>query len=415
MPGYVRVEHKLVAEDYQDPDFRLVMRPSGGISGTVVDAVSGKGLDVFRVQLSRPSGLSAGQTAVHSYSSSWSSPGRTFRNTDGRWSAIGEGFQPGAWVGVRVFAEGYVSQTAERVLIPEDPEASPLRFAMTKGASLEGFVLPEAGGQPIVGATVTALREGELDAWRDLKRQGYPQAKTNGQGHFRMDGLPSGDLWLRAEHPSWPTKTVGPIPMPVSGSPAPQTILLDSGASLYGMVRGQDGMAVLGAKVTIIRQVPLLVQSTTTDIHGEYRFEHLADGIYDITAERVPNLADSISMSMRTLLQDAQDVCVDLDATGTSSVTGTITWDGALPKRLEMELSHPSRWDASTLDLEPGSAVPLGYSAPILDGKFHFPAVMPGIYDLLCMFTAEDRSFHVGQLRIEVLPDSNQVVDLEIQ
>jgi len=420
MPGYVRLEHKMVAEDYQNSDLRLVMQSSSGISGTVVDAVTGKALDEFRIQLSHPTHLRADQTSVHSFSASWSAPGKTFHQAHGKWTAVGEGFQPGSWIGVSVFAEGYVSQSIDAVLIPADPAASPLAFALLKGAGIEGVVLPQAGGAPILGATVTALRKDDLEAWRDLKRKGFPQAKTDGVGHFQLDGLPSGDLWFRVEHKSWPSQTVGPISMPESGSPAPLTILLHAGASLYGKVRGRDGMVVPGAEVSVMRQAqgasPLLMKSTTTDLNGEYRFEHLADGTYDVSADRVPNLPDSISMTLRTLLQDGQDVNMDFDATGTASVSGAILWDGVLPKRLQVQLSLPSRWDDSAPALVPGAAISVGYSTQAVDGKFHFPNVAPGAYNLICIFTGpEDQGFHFAQLRIEVLPDGEHKADLTVQ
>lgn len=188
---------------------------------------------------------------------------------DGRFE-IGE-VAPGA---VRLVAtgNGYRSGEANGLEVSPGERRDGIRIEIERGGSLAGRVLAP-DGQPVPGAVVLVTAN---QLW------GGFEARTDGDGRYRLVGLPEGVLQVIAEHPDH----VGAVREITAGDGEIQLDLhLGAGHPVSGRVIDEGGAPLPGARVSLsgdwMRQPP---RSATTRADGAFEIDGVAPGPWRISA-----------------------------------------------------------------------------------------------------------------------------------
>lgn len=202
-----------------------------------------------------------------------------------------EGLRPGR-VRVSVRALGRPRRVETREL-PADG-AEQVDFVLEEGARVRGTVTG-SDGAPVAGARVLALETSFAEAWsawvgpaEAIGAFGRPEATTDAEGRFVLDGLPSGpnELVAYAGGPSSTAKDYGgrctASLVLAPGEEAAWDPLLDRGLELFGRILEADGTPPSFG--SILRLVP--ESGGHEDVHaswdfdGKFRICHLADVSY---------------------------------------------------------------------------------------------------------------------------------------
>ncbi len=183
------------------------------------------------------------------------------------------------------------------------PVAAPID---TSGApsAVTGRVV-DRSGHAVAQARVAAFaREDDppFRTRRDLERH----AATDGEGRFRLLGLPAGpDLGLEVEHADFAPAVREAFRVTPGGDVDLGDIVLEQGLVLHGTVTGHDGQPLPGATVTVADVTALLgrpdaraPRSTSTDEQGRYAFAHLAPRQYEVEASAPGHGSASLVLSL---------------------------------------------------------------------------------------------------------------------
>ena len=234
----------------------LALSAAGAIAGRVVDAATGAPMAGATVRLDRP-GTPAGRTTTtgiagfFSFGSTW--PAGPYRLT----ASAGEG--------------------VARLEVPHsDPAArASVELALRPGLAVAGRVT-DGRGRSLAGAAVQLF---------EIPRQIQPvrQVKTDGDGRYRIAGLPAGAAWIGAEA-SGRAPERRPV-VPSAGAVA--DLALGEEATLAGVVTREDGRPAGGAelRLTLLASAdpaaPLLAfRRLPLDGQGRFRIEALAAGAF---------------------------------------------------------------------------------------------------------------------------------------
>lgn len=162
---------------------------------------------------------------------------------------------------LQVSAEGFVPVT---LVDPVDAAAAPVEARLARGASLAGTVL-DAGGKPVVGATVT-LRPGV----GEHSAAPLPVTATTGpDGRFRFSAAAERFNSLRVEAP-------GQAVVELAGlrpGALRQAIRLQRGRSVEGVVSKVDQKPAAGALVRL--EGPVTLRWVEADAKGVFRLDGL--------------------------------------------------------------------------------------------------------------------------------------------
>lgn len=207
---------------------RVILRPALAVSGRVVDQAGGP-LPNARVTLVWQEVL-AGATRRVAVGPGVEREAITDRR--GRFE-IG-GLLPGDAT-VEVYRKGFVPAPPREIrLIPGEGIAG-VDFVLERGAAVEGRVTTRSG-EPVAGARITA---------------GRPSAVTDGDGAYRLEGVPLGPAALEAFH-SARGRRVKRIDVEPGVNPLDWT--LEDGVRVSGRVMDETGEPLAGATVRVDRR-----------------------------------------------------------------------------------------------------------------------------------------------------------------
>ena len=197
----------------------------------------------------------------------------------------------------------HLDETREIVVGPGSNE---LTIQLQAGSEIRGFVR-SASGTP---ASATVEAHSEEAANTEVGMRAYLNQPTtttsDSDGFFRLTGLEAGRYFLVARAAGYPES--GPAePIEVDGRGAAGVeIVLESGASLSGVVTGLRSADLTQVTITATRQAQW--QTATPDTEGSFTIDNLAPGTWQVVARRgVSLMARSVERSVTIAAAGAEE------------------------------------------------------------------------------------------------------------
>ncbi len=244
------------------------------------------------------------------------------------------------------FARGFVPSPALELEVEEGRDLDGLEVVLKLGATLEGWVT-EPGGGPVEGAEISA---------------GRPSAISDGEGRYRLEGLPAGPLTVRVEHPGY-----NRLEQEIEVEPGSQRadFELAGGYPVTGRVVDEDDLPVADVRVELRRDGPrdLRRYRGATGAGGRFRWPRVADGDYHLEAAKAGYVVTRRAGGVKVAGEPVVDVELVLQrgATVAGRVLGLELDDLArLEVRAESDDLPPVRGTVSfdgeyqVVDLQPG-------------------------------------------------------------
>jgi protocatechuate 3,4-dioxygenase beta subunit len=161
----------------------VVLHPASNVSGRVVDP-EGKPLAGARVVLSLSITVGGG------FGRSMRSGGDTLSDEEGRFTF--ERIGPGR-ASVMAWLAGWQSGGTNELDVPRGRDLAGVEVVLQPGAAVAGQVF-DSDGRPVVGARVELV-----DSQRGPERMSFA-TETDGDGHYRLEGVPLGVRTVGANH-----------------------------------------------------------------------------------------------------------------------------------------------------------------------------------------------------------------------
>lgn len=290
---------------------------------------------------------------------------RDFRSQDGSFEISGV---PAGKIMLTASAPGYLEGSLTGIEVAEGEVKEGVVVSLRKGRSISGRVLDPRRGTGVPNATLSWRRISEQDSSGFAVGPGGAfamvsnAATTDADGRFQYDAVPPEKLIFKASHPDFleAEKTVD------ASAESAGDITLAQGGSISGTVVAGDGRSpVSGAEVGLRESgappSALSGDQTRADESGGFRFEHLKEGRYRLTARGQAGRAASTEVVL-TPGKSADGVVLELSAGAT--LLGRVT--GLPPARLSgLEIQAHRNDYLATATTEP-------------DGTFVLSDVPPG-------------------------------------
>ncbi len=273
----------------------LVVAGTGRIAGVALDAKSGQPLRNFSASYEpdRGGGAIIRIVARGAGASTGIGQKRDFQTEDGTFTL--EDVPAGTWT-VVVESKGYQTARVSSLVVDEDGTKDGVEVRSTPGAVLKGLVTDAKTGRPVANATVTweAAGAGGPGGPGAMFGRGGPLAldtadeiTTDAEGAFTIEGVAAGRVKVTAKNPDY---SDGSEVATVTETGGHVEIKLASGGSAGGVVVSGNqpvsgaNVMLAGAGETGFGRILGGTQSTTTDATGRFTFDHLAPGLYSVSA-----------------------------------------------------------------------------------------------------------------------------------
>ncbi len=241
-----------------------------------------------------------------------------------------ENVAPGTAVVVEASAAGLWSEP-QTISVPAGGDGGPLEFRLQKGVAVEGSVLG-TDGRTLAGARVHA------GSGRGVE--------SDASGEFRLEGLRPGTQMVIAEAAGYaPSSQNIEVPLPEGER---MRFELSAGGSISGTVTDYAGAPVSGVRIHGMRSDEGLGEdvSAVTDLSGQYRFEHVEAGRWEI--QRQSGASGSGGESRQVDVTEGRASVADFRVGRT--LIGRLTRGGAPVAGAYVSIAQPSDWDKGTDD-----------------------------------------------------------------
>jgi protocatechuate 3,4-dioxygenase beta subunit len=234
-----------------------------------------------------------------------------------------EDLAPGNYT-AEVGAEGHGPKTIRDIEVPAGRDSKEAPVELEIGAELVGRVVRKSDDAPVAGArvTVNVLLLGMMAAARS-----DVSTTTGEDGNFRLGDLAAGPVSICVSHPEHP-EIEGRYSAAPEDQGEPVVVRLPDGGRLTGVVYGEDGRPLPGARIfTQPGTSNVLAKATSTDAEGRYEFESLAPG--PVSVVWLIDAARSQVRVAQVVVTEGGEVTADFFAAGAgATVTGTVTKAG---------------------------------------------------------------------------------------
>jgi RNA polymerase sigma factor (sigma-70 family) len=311
-PNYTSQQIEHVSPGQTDIDFVLMDR--GGVEGTVLDARTGAPIPEFEIGHSGEIPTERGHLYL---GDRWES----FANADGQFQLSDLN---ALWTHVKAKAKGY-SPNEARVRVDPGAITADLVLRLDPSRTLTGIVTDTAS-TPIAGALV--LMGDRLPQGVDFERAAAARTETNGE--FRLDTIPTDVESILVYHPGYTTEEVALT----SADMQSVDVRLNEGARLEGTVTmngepvGRVSLELRGYS----QETGVWSEVASVDLAGHFAFPHVRPGEAILQVRLVsPTGSPTTRLAIRgTYVEDAETVTLDVDfPTYSSSLEGMVTVDGA--------------------------------------------------------------------------------------
>lgn len=405
----VRLDHEYAELDRDD--LAVIMVRAGRVGGRVLDALTQEPLDSFVVRFFFPE-LGEGEVSVGGYSSTWGREGRRFSGADGYWESGDEEFNPGGVIGVEVLAEGYGTLVNPHVVARVDFDPDALVFPLQRASSLWGHVLDADGlGLPNCSVTWEPAAAG-------YRAQYEPQfqsnlAQTDERGTFRIENASpqEGRLWIKT-----PDRTAfADEPFLLApGVSVERAIRVPLGARIEGLVLDIEGQPEAGVAISVrataVQNSAGFQREVLSDELGEFRFEGLAAGSYQVSRLKksgdfqVPELSAACTLESEGLTR------LELKFEGAGRLGGQLELDGA-PFMGVVQVFARLMFDGQG---NPQSSPAKVRGTLAENGRFEILGLAPGSY-MLTAHRFERSGRLVGELEFVLSANQSRETVLELK
>jgi hypothetical protein len=263
--GYVPVTAARIDVPATEP-LRLVLEPAARVSGRVV---SDDGAPVVAaVVTARPADAAlpaalSGRTAM----------------TDAEGAFVLLDVAAGK-VSLAAVAKGFLAGDPRVLDVAEGRNVEDVELTMHRGAVVEGTVLTYEGN-PAAAARVIVRRNSTPERMLEIEVAG--SARTDGDGRYRLEGVPLGPESISADQEGY-LRTVRDLE--VQPGENRLDFRLGQGYGISGRVVDGAGRALTGVAVTLLSSAPGLAKEDVSDSGGAFRFTGLATGGYQLSARK---------------------------------------------------------------------------------------------------------------------------------
>jgi protocatechuate 3,4-dioxygenase beta subunit len=206
---------------------------------------------------------------------------------------------------------------AKALTVRAGETAKGLRLVLRTGAAIEGRVVRKGGTVPVPGALVEATVHDHY-----LSRG---QAFTNGEGHFRIEGLPAGVYDLEASaagHAEAKKEGLGLL----EGEVLSTELALEGHGVLVGSVKDEQGRPLPAASVHLLRWT-MSKRAVRTDAQGRYRLDAVPAGRQRFEARWEPSINGA---SLDADIRPGEETSVDFVVSPAATLEGQVVrGDGA--------------------------------------------------------------------------------------
>jgi len=200
------------------------------------------------------------------------------------------GLDPGTYA-VQISAAGYAPTLSEPFTVAEAQPLPTINVRLTRGGTIKGRVL-DSSGAPIAGVRVSSrdnIDDGMAGFFGGMisTTATSRETRTGPEGAFELTLLNPGVYRIVVEHPRYAMESITDLHVG-DGTPVDVGALtLKEGGTVQGKVVSQAGQALPGAFVQLLGNDPTFSYQTRTDSEGKYRFEHVRQGSYKLSATRM--------------------------------------------------------------------------------------------------------------------------------
>jgi len=321
LAGYSKQERSAVVPGSAEIDFEL--RSNGGVEGRVVTEDDAD-LAAFMIVIHLEHGPEPASDAP--------TPGgvefpieRTFSDPEDGNFEFGD-LPPGRYT-VEARGIGYVAAREKSVEVEEGELTRLSTLRLERGLSLEGYVVRADDHSPIAGVEIQA--DGSAASLL-LETAGQRQrAASDGEGHFRIEGLEAGRVEIVARHDAFAPSEFT-VELSVEQSETDLTIELGTGGELVGVVRDRDGSPGIGRRLVVTRSLADRdkYEYAVTDAEGHYSLPRLTPGAYMATLLPGPAGPDSPVLKQATI-REGETTELDFDESARILLSGQATRRGA--------------------------------------------------------------------------------------
>lgn len=280
----------------------LVLSPPRGVFGRVVDEAD-QPVTSFRIRAVLFTDTQIGPMARDKQESG-------FEDELGRFHV--SGLVDGHW-NLYAIAQGFSLDSPATVLLPSQ-EQDPVLLRVRRAASVSGTVR-SPHGEPVPSASVS-VSDGPFWASEVSGAPRLPAVTTGSDGSYLLEGIAPGSVSLSATAEGYARAEGETLTLAPGQVLAGVDILLREGGTVTGEVYGADGQKASGRMVQAVRMQNFSVHMTESDARGEFRFEHLEPGNWQVQAlpsrGQLATLAGEESEALKELVTEVQAALVDV-------------------------------------------------------------------------------------------------------
>jgi protocatechuate 3,4-dioxygenase beta subunit len=298
---------------------------------------------------------------------------------------------------LRATAPGFLASAPREARVPPRGVVPNVDFELLRESVVEGRVT-DASGAPIADAEVKVDVPGEGMMRMAAQFMGgiFRSGRTDGDGRYRVTGLPAGTRTVTAEADGFLDKKVT-VTLPAESS-LTQDFALQPGFRVTGRVVAPDGAPVAGASVRVTarggsRQAAFFgmvadATNATTSADGRFEVKGLQEGPYDVAASAPKYLEGTVSG-----IDAGADVTVTLGAAATIRGVVVTAKDGTpVAGATILRRGKQARGTGNPIldQFQRDPAVSAG-----ADGTFEISGLAPGQYEVFARAKGYAESPHV--------------------
>ncbi|HEX9986816.1 MAG TPA: carboxypeptidase regulatory-like domain-containing protein [Thermoanaerobaculia bacterium] len=183
-------------------------------------------------------------------------------------------------VALTAMAKGYISVDPLLMDVSQGRSVDHVDLTLRRGAAIEGTVLTPSG-VPAIGARVTLRRTITPDRMLEIEIAG--SSRTDGDGRYRLEGVPVGQQMVRADHEAYVAVDRA---LQVQAGDNHLDLRLNEGFAVAGRVVDNGGRPVGGAAVALQTAGPGSARQDVSGSDGAFRFAGVAAGRYNLSAQK---------------------------------------------------------------------------------------------------------------------------------